>query len=348
MPPTEEMTENPAICILPAAVVEFAANDGGDKNKIRLTMYDGSVVRHWYWGNLAFEQKTMRMAKGRNPILFNHDTAQRIAFSDKEEFEPKFTLEGRFLKTSTVAEQVRSEMEEGFPFEASLRFDPDRSDIEYVAEGTSVEVNGKNLKGPGTIIRNAMMIEGSVVVFGALKHTKSQSFAENPIFKEPMMAKQNESVTTARFESVEAFAESQPDLHARIVTSARAEGVQSEQTRFAELREACGDDHELLAECYAGGKTVNDALKMANAKLTAALKEKEALAAGGSARQQAAVDPAIAEFKAAPKPGEKPAGQFDEKEATDEQLRKHFSDTKDLQDQFSGPDAYISYVRHSD
>lgn len=346
MPATEELIENPSICMIPSAAVEFAAGDDGDEQKkIKLTLYDGSVVPHWFWGNLAFDLSTMKMAKGRNPILYNHDTDQRIAFSDKAEFEPKFVLQGRFLKTSTIAEQVKSDMDEGFPFEASLRFDPDCTDIEYIKEGNSTEVNGHKLKGPGTIMRNTTMLEGSVVVFGALKNTKSQRFAENPVFKETVMAKENETVLKAQYETAEAFAEAQPDMHGKIVETAKTEGIKSERTRFGELREACGTDYELLADCFAEGKSVNDALKTANAKLVAALAEREM--APSQAPTQAGEDPAIAEFKNAPDPDHQPAKKFDEFTATDEQLKERFAGDQELQDKFSSADSYIAYVRHA-
>ena len=342
MPVSDQVINDPGIFTMPGGV-GFA--DDEQKKKIKLTLYDGSVVKHWYWGNIGFELSSMRMAKGRNPILFNHDTNLRVAFSDDAEFQPKFTMAGRFLKTSAIAEEVRTQMDEGFPFEASMRVDQDRSRIEYIKEGDAGEVNGHKLKGPGTIFRDAIIMEGSVCVFGSLKNTQSKSFAANPIFKENIMAKETATKMTVEQLTVEKFAEARPDLLSAIVKEAEAGGAESERKRFTELKAACGEDAGLLVECFEQGKATAEASAMRVEKLAAQNKsqreEIEKLKAGK-------VDPAASEFKNAPDPEQAAAGEFDEKNATDEQLKEHFAKTQDLQDKFSGPDAYVAYVRHSD
>jgi len=338
MSETETLSKNPSLFTMPAGAVEFGETDSG-KKKLRLTLYDGSVVRHWYWGNLAFEQRSMRMAKNRSPILFNHDTDKRIAFSDSREFEPKFTMEGRFLATSNIGQEVSGQMEEGFPFEASLRFDPDRSDIEYVKEGNTSEVNGRKLKGPGTIVRNALIVESSVVVFGALTNTKSQAFASNPVFKEKVIM-EKEQLT------IETLGEQHPDIRAAVFAEGKAAGIAEAElaakNRFAELKQVCGDHHELLVACYADGKTVADALKLRAEKAEARTDELSKELAKAS---ETKIDPAEAEFSdQAPAPGT--TGEFDEAGATDEQLKERFDKTQDLQDRFSSAEAYVAYVRH--
>jgi hypothetical protein len=77
---------------------------------------------------------------------------------------------------TSQAQSVRSEAKQGFPFEASLRFDPARSVLVNIPEGREAQVNGRTLKGPGTIIKNALVLEGSVTVFGSLANTSSKIF----------------------------------------------------------------------------------------------------------------------------------------------------------------------------
>jgi len=165
---------NPFIFTMQGAV-EFATDGDEGKNKVQLTLYNGSIVKHWYWGSLAFELATMRMAKKRNPILFTHDTNQRVAYSDSVSFEKKFTMAGTFLN-NPIGQQIKSEMADGFPFETSLRFDPARTNMLKVAEGEKVEVNGHTMRGPGTVMKNTLVQEGSICVFGALKDTNSEAF----------------------------------------------------------------------------------------------------------------------------------------------------------------------------
>lgn len=239
--------------------VEFAEpKQDGEKNNIRLHLYDGSIVKHWYWGNLAFELTTMKMAKkGKNAILFGHDTDQRIAYSTKATFESEFILEGPFLKTSEKAQEVKGQIEEGFPFEASFRFNPDKSNILHIGEGQSVDVNGYKLKGPGTIVKNALIVEGSICVFGALKNTVSEAFEienENAKFKEHIMDNETQEMT------IDSFAADYPELNAEIRRKAKADGEKAERDRFASFCERFGEDPAFCMKIYNEGKTLDDAI----------------------------------------------------------------------------------------
>jgi len=331
---------DPFVFTMPG-LVEFAETlPDKPKNKVKLTLYDGSVVNHWYWGNLAFDQKTMRMAKKRNPILFQHDVEQRIAVSDVATFEPKFVMEGDFLKSSSLAQGVKAEMDEGFPFEASLRFDPVKSIIEHIKEDETAEINGHKLKGPGTIIRNALILEGSICVFGALKNTQSQAFG-TILQKENIMPEEITNMTLAEL-TVENFPTVLPEIYNQVLIKGKAEGEQAGKQRFAELQKVCGDDAALIVQCLAEGKTAADASSLRMIKLQA---ETKRLAEENAALKAKRIDPAVSEFSdQAPAPGT--SGKFDEAKATDAQLKEHFAATQDLQDRFSSAGAYVAYVRH--
>jgi len=336
----KEIAENPFIFTMPG-LVEFAeTSPDKPKNKVKLTLYDGSIVDHWYWGKLAFDQKTMRMAKKRNPILFTHDVTQRIAVSDTTVFEPKFVMEGDFLKTSPLAQGVKAEMDEGFPFEASLRFDPDKSTLEHIKEGETGEVNGHKLKGPGTIIRNALILEGSICVFGALKNTQSQAF-ETILHKENIMPEEITNMTLAELTG-ENFSTVLPEIYNQVLIKGKAEGEQAGKQRFADLQKVCGDDAALIVQCLSEGKTAADAASLRMIKLQA---ETKRLAEENAALKAKRIDPAVPEFSdTAPAPGT--SGKFDEAKATDAQLKEHFAQTQDLKDRFSSAEAYIAGVRH--
>ncbi len=160
--------------------LEFPGNGiftepGTESNKVRLTLYDGSVVKHWYWGNLAFELAGIKLRKTPLPILFRHDVNQRIGFAQKAIINEKFTIEGEFL-SSEIAQSIKRDAKDGFPFEASLKFDPAKTNILKVADGERIKVNKQELKGPGTIMKNTVIMEGSICVFGALNETKTEIF----------------------------------------------------------------------------------------------------------------------------------------------------------------------------
>lgn len=316
-----------------AGAVEFAAG-GEEKESILLTLYDGSIVAHWYWGNLAFELKTMKMAKKRNPILYSHDTSQRIAYSDEATFEDKFTMEGKFLNTP-AAMQLKEEMEQGFPFEASLRFDPERTKIERVAEGQEAEVNGRKLKGPGTVMKNAVIMEGSVCVFGALKNTNSEAFE---ILDEEKQLSEKENIMPAETETekmeltAETFASEYPELHKEVTEAAKAEGVKETKELFGKFAEKFGDDPAFCIEQFKAGVSMEQAVETENAKL-----KKEAEKKGS-----AVVDPAKTEFSDEQQPEK---NKMENGKKTDEQLNEEFEKSEELKTEFGEAKNYIAYVR---
>lgn len=256
------LTKDPFVFNMPGAV-EFAATEGQqEKTNIRLTLYDGSIVKHWFWGNLAFELATMRMAKKTNPILFGHDTDQRVAIGEKASFNGKFTLEGPFLKNSETARKIKTDMDDGFPFESSLRFDPARTTIVSVAEGQKVSVNGHMLTGPGTLMKNALVLEGSICVFGALKNTISEAFE---ILESERLSK-GENIMPEKL-TLEKFTAENPELLGQITESAKEEGRKEARANFTKFAEKFKDNPALVVEQFGKGATFEQALEAENAQL---------------------------------------------------------------------------------
>jgi len=236
--------------------------EGEDKENLRLTLYDGSIVKHWYWGNLAFDLASMKLAKKKIPILADHDTSLRLGYSTGASFEKKFILEGKYLKNSADAAKIRGDSQEGFPFEASLRFDPAKSRMTFLKEGEQTEVNGRVLKGPGTLIENAVIMEGTLCTFGALNNCITESF-ERTSDMEPKL-------------TAETFAQQSPEAYRKITEGARAEGIQEERERFAKFAETFADDPAFLVEQFQKGATLEEATAAQLAKLKKEMAEMKA------------------------------------------------------------------------
>jgi hypothetical protein len=80
-------------------------------------------------------------------------------------------------------------------------------------------------------------------------------------------------------------------------------------------------------------------------RMTKLQAEARRLAEENAALKAKRIDPAVSEFgDTAPAPGT--SGKFDEAKATDAQLKEHFAQIQELQDQFSSADAYIAGIRH--
>jgi len=321
-PDSKDHLKNPFVFNM-RGPVEFA-EEGEEKNKVQLTLYDGSIVKHWYWGNLAFDLSTMKMAKkGRNPILFSHDVNQRLAYSTKATFDQKFVLEGMFLESSEKAQEVKKEMVEGFPFEASLSFDPDKSKIEHIREGESTEVNGHTLKGPGTVISNAVIAEGSICVFGALKNTVSDAFEienRNLIEGENLMAEKKDQVKL----TAETFAAEYPELSEQVTAAAEADGEKAAMERFEQIRGLAKDDPAFVVEQFAAGKSVVEAQTALIERLRSQ-KDEAVEAAKTSAKK---VDPAGQEFSDEQNPADKNKDKDGKPTTWDAAMKQQMTETK--------------------
>jgi len=324
--------------------VKFAQSEKNDKGMVKLVGYRGDIIKHWYWGNLAFDMAGLHFDKPRTPGLIDHMTSKRLTYSTERAIEPETFIAGPFLENNN-AKELENDIKNGFPFQASLSLLPEI--VEQIEDGESVEVNGKMLKGPGAVFRKAAIYEISAVVFGAFSNTESAEYNDNNTnvtfkMKETLMSDKDKTKLT-----LEQFKSDHAELYSQVFEMGKADGGKSSIERFARLQKACGDDNELIVNCFSEGLDTGDAMAKRIEKLSA---EKTELAQKLAEKESGVgnlPDPALSEFNNQPAPAtpgkEK---QFDEKKATDVQLKEHYSKDQDLQDEFTCADAYIASVRH--
>ena len=156
----------------------------GDKKKPRLKMvaYSGGVIKnHWYWDNLAIDLQGIKFGKGKFPILEDHLTEKKIAFSKDPILDGKLEIDPdktQFVDTEESAEFQRLSAK-GFPYQCSIYAKP--TIVERLEEGSSVKVNGFILNGPGTVWRECEFKEASVCVFGWDEKTKATAFSKEEV-----------------------------------------------------------------------------------------------------------------------------------------------------------------------
>lgn len=157
----------------------MAVAEGDKPPKFKMKAYSGGVIKgHWYWNNLAIDLQGMSFKGSKFPILEDHRTDRKIAFTGKPiiseaglDINPNTT---KFIDTpESLAFQKASQ--EGFPFQASIYAKP--SSVERVMEGEKAEVNGMTVKGPASIWRKCEFKEASVCVFGWDSETQSSAFS---------------------------------------------------------------------------------------------------------------------------------------------------------------------------
>jgi len=159
----------------------FAETGEGEKPKLRMKAYSGKEIKgHWYWGNLALDTAGMTLASNKMPILEDHMTSKKIAFTSGVEVED-FAIVIDPEKTTFVDTEFSNEFQklsaEGFPYQCSVAGSP--SVVEWVEEGASVDVNGFSLKGPGAVWRQWSLKEASVCVFGWDTKTTASAFSRD-------------------------------------------------------------------------------------------------------------------------------------------------------------------------
>lgn len=164
------------------AFTEFFGEGDEKKPRLKMVAYSGGVIKdHWYWDNLAIDLKGIKFSSGKFPILEDHITSKKIAFSKDPILDGKLEIDPdktHFVDTDESAEFQKLSAD-GFPYQCSIYAKP--TIVERLAEGTSVKVNGFTLKGPGTVWRECEFKEASVCVFGWDEKTKATAFSKEEV-----------------------------------------------------------------------------------------------------------------------------------------------------------------------
>jgi hypothetical protein len=158
----------------------FEDKDGDEsQKKLKMIAYSGGIIKnHFYWGDLAIDLEGMSFSGKKFPILENHNTDKKIAFTSK----PIVTDDGLVIdpeKTKFVdtdeSREFQSLSSQGFPYQSSIYAKP--SVIERLEDGAKAKVNGMTINGPAAIWRKSQFKEASVCVFGWDTETKASAFS---------------------------------------------------------------------------------------------------------------------------------------------------------------------------
>lgn len=137
----------------------------------------GKEMPHWWFRKMVVELKGVKHRQ-KLPVLKDHDPDQRIGYTESISLDEKRGLiaEGRMLSTE-LAEQVRAEAAEGFPWQASVHLQI--SKLQVLRDGEEAEVNSRTFRGPGAIIRQSTLREVTFTALGADDETSAQPLSRN-------------------------------------------------------------------------------------------------------------------------------------------------------------------------
>jgi len=363
----------------PGAVLTFAkGKDEADRGRFRMVAYSGKPMQHWLWGATLIDLAGLKLSAQKMPILREHMRDRIVGFTEKVTTESSVELEGVFSGATDDGQEVEQLLAEGFPWQASVGID--QGSVEFVKEGTEVEVNGQKLRGPGTVFRKSTLREVSFVALGADPKTSAEAFAANSDAdaviaaftfdpKEAQMATEpkNESTpvttpptappapaTPAPAPAVTAAAPPAPPAGAQMVTLSAQEIealvdrkvkvlADTRRTRETKLREfAFPNQEQLLLDLAAGDKPIEECMLEL---------KKDWDKKGGAKLAALQKDPAagvgagngnVLESSAA-KASEAEliaGGRVDEVKA-----KAHFAASPDLKEEFSSEADYLAYLR---
>lgn len=255
----------------------FAADDDDDtdedkknkQRKFKIEANSGIPFFHPWWGNFAIDFEGLEIPSQKMGVLDSHDTRMRLGVTKKITAQKKngIVALGDFLSNESALAVV-ADMDEGFPFQASVFVPPKK--IEFIPEDSETKVNGHTLKGPGTVFRSSTLREVSIAALGADPQTSSVALSKTgrtvsiptPDKEKAMTKKTTETPSPTAELAAKELQEKYPAIVKAIEATAFKVGVNCERERVAEILEGCHDRQiTTAAKLVKDGVSVKDAFK---------------------------------------------------------------------------------------
>ncbi len=237
--------------------LQFAKQDDDEETISQLEMvgYSGGVIKdHWWWDDLAIDLDGVQFKAEKFPILENHDTDRKVAFTGKLVVDengiaadPKTTV---FLENDIATEFIENS-KKGFPYQSSIYVQP--TSIERVEKDQEVEVNGFTLKGPGTVFRKCEFKEMSVCVFGWDSNTNATAFNKGivlgkgcdvsnkkseQVFDDDQSSHNDKPETEDVIMDVTKLKADHPEVYAEVFSLGEVSGTETADKKLGEQRDA--------------------------------------------------------------------------------------------------------------
>lgn len=136
----------------------FELAEGGENGSCPIEMLarTGDAIPHWYWGNIVHDFAGMRHRKSI-PVDYEHLTSDPIGVINSFEIRNgDLYLLGSIesIEPGDAADKLMKKRSRGIPYQASIFFDPETLELEYIPQEMSAEVNGRNVDGPAVVVRS--------------------------------------------------------------------------------------------------------------------------------------------------------------------------------------------------
>jgi len=234
----------------------------------------------------------LRITAKPRPILRDHNASKVVGHTTSVKAEDGMLyVEGVISGAGPEADEVVAASKKGFPWQASIG--AKALEYEFVKEGETTTVNGREVEGPFYMVKESVLGEVSFVALGADDNTYAKVAAEAAgievsMFSEWVQAQGfnlSELTDEQRASLQAAFDAEQKNLAASATESVKDEvtgddhvaalraSMAAEASRVASINAACKDNLELAAEAIAAGwsaeKAELEALRAARPAATA-------------------------------------------------------------------------------
>jgi phage major head subunit gpT-like protein len=251
-----------------ALTIEAAAADAGGQPALpRFTMvaYTGGEMRLAGWRYpVVVDLAGLAIPSQSRPIRFGHDMASGVGHTESIRIvDGKLVATGVVSRDTAAAKEIVASSKNGFPWQASIGAAVEQH--EFVKEGQSVSLNGRDFAGPVNVVRKSTLGEISFVDLGADAET-SVSVAASASDKEKENMDEKETQDKDKKE-VTAVAPVDP------VAEMRAKAA-AETLRIEAVRKACDSKHpdieaKGIAEGWDEAKTELEVLRAERPKAPA-------------------------------------------------------------------------------
>ena len=151
--------------------------DSGERRTFRGIANSGEMMPdHFWWGNFILDMSGLQNDR-RRPVLLNHDYDKRAGHTgffvnDQMQLE----IEDGQLLSNQYGSSIAKDSDEDFPWEMSVGFDPHV--IEELQAGQETTVNGHQVLGPATIMRQWALDEVSFTPVGFDRNTEAEALSD--------------------------------------------------------------------------------------------------------------------------------------------------------------------------
>lgn len=287
----------------PAAAFEFAAKElelDGEQNETskrgRMLARTGDALNHWYWGRIVHDLNGMS-ARDRVSLDWCH-TSELVGYGENLDTSSGnlwLDVSIESIESGDEADKIIKRSARGVPYEASIQFDAENNfELEYLPDGMSAKVNGRDFVGPLVIARSWNLRRIAVCPSGydsgtttnLAKHSAADAARFSVIVKGDTMPKTAKQAAAETESNAELSAADSIEASAATDVANSTTGSESAAADFsAMLEQYCGQfGNEKGAEYLRDGLSFEDALAKSNAELRSELEASQAETAAAKSK----------------------------------------------------------------